>query len=293
MFVRAAAGMLAAALLAGCAPTTAERYDAMTAAMERRGLMRTEIAPADALFGNAELIRNFERIAFFSEFAEPEDGPEGVRLVERVTPSPLFRWTGPVRWKIEGDGADEADRAAMRRLAGRLAAATGLVFEEVEADPNMAILIASDQVRRDFVGMIREAGLESRMALAKAWARQDRFPCVGQIGSSGAGADRQVRALVLIKAETQGVLREACLHEEVAQSLGLPNDDFTVRPSIFNDDQEFALLTAHDAWLLRILYDPRLRHGMEAAEGMPIVRRIVAEIGPDRGGRLPPGALGE
>ena len=49
---------------------------------------------------------------------------------------------------------------------------------------------------------------------------------------------------------------------------------------ITNDDQEFALLTEHDEYLLRILYDPRLKAGMTREEGMPIVLEIVEEIGP-------------
>ena len=40
--------------------------------------------------------------------------------------------------------------------------------------------------------------------------------------------------------------------------------------------------------LLRVLYDPRLRRGMSEREGMPIVGRIVEEIGPGRRGP-PPG----
>ena len=38
-------------------------------------------------------------------------------------------------------------------------------------------------------------------------------------------------------------MRRACVHEEMAQGLGLGNDSETARPSIFNDDEEFALLT--------------------------------------------------
>jgi len=93
--------------------------------------------------------------------------------------------------------------------------------------------------------------------------------------------DVAYRAIIVIKAETQGLLRLSCIHEELTQALGLRNDDDRVRPSIFNDDQEFALLTEHDEYLLRILYDERLRHDMTVEEGMPIVRRIVEEIGPD------------
>jgi hypothetical protein len=64
----------------------------------------------------------------------------------------------------------------------------------------------------------------------------------------------------------------------VAQGLGLPNDSPTARPTIFNDDEEFALLTRHDELLLRILYDRRLQPGLEPAEARAPVRRIAEEL---------------
>ena len=60
--------------------------------------------------------------------------------------------------------------------------------------------------------------------------------------------------------------------------MGLPNDNDSVRPSLFNDDEEFALLTRHDEMLLKILYDPRLSPGMIPGEAMPIVRTIAREL---------------
>ncbi len=56
------------------------------------------------------------------------------------------------------------------------------------------------------------------------------------------------------------------------------SDSPTARPSIFNDDEEFALLTRHDELLLRILYDRRLQPGMTKAQAVPIVRQIAAEL---------------
>ena len=69
----------------------------------------------------------------------------------------------------------------------------------------------------------------------------------------------------------------SCVHEEMAQAMGLPNDSPEARPSLFNDDLEFALLTEHDAILLRMLYDPRLRPGMTAAEVRPLLPAIVGD----------------
>jgi hypothetical protein len=87
--------------------------------------------------------------------------------------------------------------------------------------------------------------------------------------------------IVAIKKEIPPELFETCVEEELAQSMGLMNDDPKVRPSIFNDDQEFALLTTHDEYLLRILYDDRLKAGMTPEVAMPIVRQIVAEMLPE------------
>jgi hypothetical protein len=73
-------------------------------------------------------------------------------------------------------------------------------------------------------------------------------------------------------------MRLSCIHEELAQGMGLANDSPQARPSIFNDDEEFALLTRHDELLLRMLYDPRLSPGMTPAEAAPIARQIAAEL---------------
>ena len=85
-------------------------------------------------------------------------------------------------------------------------------------------------------------------------------------------------AVALIRAELPPLLQTSCIHEELAQGMGLANDSPAARPSVFNDDEEFALLTRHDELLLRILYDPRLRPGMSAAEAEPIVRQIATEL---------------
>ena len=84
--------------------------------------------------------------------------------------------------------------------------------------------------------------------------------------------------MALIRSETPPRLRRSCVHEELAQGLGLANDSRQVRPSIFNDDEEFAYLTRHDELLLKILYDSRLRPGMTEAEARPIVLQIAREL---------------
>lgn len=83
--------------------------------------------------------------------------------------------------------------------------------------------------------------------------------------------------IVLIRAEHPPLTRLSCVHEEMAQAMGLPNDSPEARPSLFNDSLEFALLTEHDAVLLRMLYDPRLYPGMTADEARPLLPAIAAD----------------
>ncbi|MDM7255630.1 MAG: DUF2927 domain-containing protein, partial [Paracoccus sp. (in: a-proteobacteria)] len=97
--------------------------------------------------------------------------------------------------------------------------------------------------------------------------------------AEGTGA-AYAHAVAVIRAELPPRLRMSCIHEELAQGMGLANDSPRARPSIFNDDEEFALLTRHDELLLRLLYDRRLRPGMTQAEAAPLIRSIAAELLP-------------
>jgi hypothetical protein len=82
----------------------------------------------------------------------------------------------------------------------------------------------------------------------------------------------------VIRAEHPDLMMLSCIHEEITQGLGLANDSPLARPSIFNDDEEFALLTPMDEVMLRMLYSPRLRAGMTEAEARPIVFPLATDL---------------
>lgn len=54
-----------------------------------------------------------------------------------------------------------------------------------------------------------------------------------------------------------------CFLEEITQSMGLPYDSDRVRPSIFNEASRERSLSKLDFILIRTLYDPRIRPGMD------------------------------
>ena len=75
------------------------------------------------------------------------------------------------------------------------------------------------------------------------------------------------------------MMQRACIEEELAQGLGLANDSPYARPSIFNDDDEFATLTSMDAVMLQILYNPRLLPGMTLDQARPFDLYEISELG--------------
>ena len=237
-------------------------FDTYQSQMQLHGLLRTEVDPPDAPFSNARLVENFRRIAFFTY---PND--------ERHVAKPLTKWQGPIGYAVIGT---EADVAQVDGLMRRLAGLTGLVIERVgDEDANFVVLLLDEREQR--AARYTFADTESRAFFDGFVAAI--FDC-GAIAEWSEDEPEITRALVYLHGDLGGLYRRLCFHEEISQSLGLFNDDATVRPSIFNDDDEFALLTTHDEYLLRILYDPRLRPGMTPEEAMPLVVRIVEELRP-------------
>ncbi|MFQ5567041.1 MAG: DUF2927 domain-containing protein [Paracoccaceae bacterium] len=269
-------------LVAGCAGgRSTDYYDALESTLRLTGNLRTETAPPDASYDAADLVRNFERVALYSEADVTQPGGEDNRETR-----PLRRWGGPINYSLFGSAVTPEDRVEVAGLMQRIARLTGLEVAESEDDVNFMILITRPD-ERDVVS--------GELALADpvlsetfdTWRHSPELVCFGAIFRADEEDYRIVGAMISIGSETRDLIRRACLHEEIVQSLGLANDHPDVRPSIFNDDQEFALLTEHDENLLRILYDPRLAPGMTGAEAMPIVERIAAGIAID-----PPAAAG-
>lgn len=246
--------------------------------MRSQGLLRTDSGAADAPWGPTDLIEDFVRIALYDEYVV-----QGGNLVARATPSQLHRWQGPVRIGVEfGATVPNATRAAYLTdvpiYAERLARAADHPVRFVNANPNFTVLVLNEDERRAIGPRLRQIVPQIKEGEIRAvTGMSDADYCLVIAFSPGESAV-YTRAVAVIRAEHPDALRRLCIHEELAQGLGLVNDSPDARPSIFNDDEEFALLTPHDELLLRILYDRRLKPGMEEAEARPIVQDIVTEL---------------
>jgi hypothetical protein len=253
-----------------------EAHRLAAARMTDAGLLRLERTPADAPFHNADLARNFERIALRSEVELDRPGTD-----DNAREGTLRRWSGPIRWSMVGAGATWVDRAEIADVFDLIAQASGLEIAEAgRGEAANFIILITTQEERDHVAALLERVSRPVARVFDQWRRSPLIVCAGVFGGPRPEIPDISVAFLFLGDELTGRLRRACIHEEITQAMGLPNDHPDVRPSIFNDDQEFALLTVHDEWLLRLLYDPRLEPGMEAATVRPILQGILAERRP-------------
>ena len=241
-------------------------------------LLRADGGGADAPYTARDLAENFIRIAFYDEFSE-----RGGRLVPEAVENRLHRWTDPVRVTVEFGASVPAaqratDRAAVAGHVARLSRLTGLPMRMTAWRANHTVLVLNADER--LAAAPRLAALAPGIGTAAIESVTRMAPetyCTVFSFTTGHSAV-YTRALTVIRGELPERLRLACIHEELAQSLGLVNDWPRARPSIFNDTEEFALLTKQDEMMLKMLYDPRLRPGMTLAEARPIVEVMAAEL---------------
>jgi len=252
-------------------------YATLEADLLARGLLRTDGGGPDTPYDETDLLRNFEQIVFYDEYASgggfrPSAGRAGR----------LRKWQEPVRLSVEfGASVPEAQRADDRRTVAdyvaRLARITRHPITLSDTNPNFHVLFMGEDDRDAIPVRIRQIVPnigENTLAIFRTMPRS--IHCL-VVAFSGEGNDHAYRrAVALIRAEHPPLLRQSCVHEELAQGLGLADDSPEARPSIFNDDDEFALLTSHDEILLRLLYNPALSPGMTPDEARPILRRLLA-----------------
>ncbi|WP_372840149.1 DUF2927 domain-containing protein [Phaeovulum sp.] len=254
------------------------RFAAVQERMLAQGLLRTELQPQDALYSASQLTENFIRIALYDEYSS-----FGGNFVARETAARLRRWEAPVRMNIEFGASiplaqRNADRITLASTASRLGYVTGHPVSVSAQNPNFTVLMLNEDERRAIGPRLASLvpGIDPAVVRTVTNLPDSTYCVVFAFSQGDSGV--YTRAVAVIRGEHPDLLRQSCFHEELAQGMGLANDSPAARPSVFNDDEEFALLTRHDDLLLRILYDPRLRTGMLEAEARPIVSTIVAQL---------------
>lgn len=262
----------------------ADYYDRVQRNLLARGLLRTDGGGPDTAFTDTMLIRNFQKIALEDEY---ERG-NGLKPSAGGS-SAIKKWTKPIRMTVEFGprvpmGQRDWDRRQVASYAARLGRVSGHPVTMSDRDANFHVLFMSEDDKDLIAPRIQAIVPDVNPSALRVLGNLPRaIHCIVVAFSDTVGGYDYGTAIAVIRSEHPELLRRSCIHEEIAQGFGLTNDDPRARPSIFNDDDEFALLTGHDEMLLKILYDPRLKPGMTAEEAMPIVREQAEELAGDTG----------
>jgi hypothetical protein len=242
-----------------------------------QGLLRTD-SGSEIAYSDRMLADDFMRIALFDEYRRSDRG-----FVREETASRLRRWEVAVRVGLRFGASvppdrQATDRARIASFVARLAAVTGHPMSMDDANPNFVIQVVSEDEREALGPKVRAHLPNLSPADVAGITNMPRttYCLVYALSEGNSGA--YTRAFAVIRSEHPDLLRLSCVHEELAQGLGLPNDSPRARPSIFNDDEEFAFLTDHDEALLRMLYSRELRPGMTASEARPIVESLARRL---------------
>lgn len=245
-----------------------------------RGLLRTDGGGPDTPYTPDMLATNFEQIAFYDEYAR---GAGLRRSTGRA--GNLRRWDVPVRVGLEfgasvPESIQSADTAVVQGYVARLAKVSGHTITTTgPRRANFHVLVMGADDRDQMLTRVREivpgAG-RTTLSLFRNTPRE--IHCLVVAFSDQTNTNAYRTAIAMVRAEHPDLLRKSCYHEEIAQGLGLANDSPEARPSIFNDDDEFALLTTHDEALLQMLYNPALSIGMSLEAARPTIKSLAREL---------------
>ena len=254
-------------------------YASVQARLLAQGKLRQDYNPEDAPFTADDLVSDFEQVALYDEYALSEGS-----FVEKKTISTLRRWNKPVRIGLYfGPLVPQKQRAidtrSVTRFAARLAAISGLKIRMTSLkNANYVMLFLNRDEQISLTPKLAENIPQLVPTIVQEIQNSPRnIFCVTYALSNADKPTDYSGAVILIKSEHDQIMRDSCIQEEMTQALGLANDGPDIRPSIFNDDEEFATLTRHDEALLKMLYDPRLRVGMTPEHARPLLKQVAED----------------
>ena len=247
------------------------------------GLLRQDGGGTDTPFDVDDIAEAFGQLAFYNEYDIDEN-----RLLPNSKSVNLAKWKSNTNISVRfGSSVNtkqkDKDIKEIKNLIDNLSRVTNHNIKILQQNANMYVVVANQKEIKDLIG---EIGLQRSEFDPKRIPIITQLPkdihCMAMTSMNAEPNSEIASALVIIRSELPKLMRRACFHEEIAQSLGLTNDSHFARPSIFNDDDEFATLTQFDEILLQILYDRRLHPGISEKEASQLVREIASEINIDR-----------
>lgn len=254
-------------------------YDRLEEHKLSLGLLRQDGGGTDTPFDVEDIVEAFEQLAFYNEYKIGEN-----QLLPNTDMVNLGKWNSAINISMRFGNSVAAkqkdkDLLDIHNLLLILSEATKHKIKISNKNINMYIVMGN---QKEVAELTRKIGANLPEFDPKRIPIITKLPkdihCLAMTSMSSEPNSEIKSALIIIRSELPKLMRIACFHEEIAQSLGLTNDSHLARPSIFNDDDEFATLTKLDKILLQILYDNRLYSGISRQNSSQLVRQIAKDI---------------
>ena len=231
-----------------------QRYDHLATGLIAQGLLRTDAGSNSPRATPKALTELFNSLAFYDEY-DPSSGFQPAQ----ATSTALSKWQRPVKINLHfGPSLSPETRVKdtqfLSDYATQLSDITRHPIELTTELGNFHVVVVNEVHRMNMVQNLRKKDVLVPPNIQQVIQRMPAdIHCMVLTFSARHSPHIHEQALAVIRAEHPPMLKKACFHEEIAQGLGLHNDNPTAHLSIFNDDDEFAFLTNQDALVLRVL----------------------------------------
>lgn len=186
----------------------------------------------------------------------------------------LVRWSKSIKIFIDSDHEDaELLEKLLRVHANHLSSITGLPIRFVDT-PKKANLFAVFTSHNDMENKVKQyIGNPDKIRAAL-----NEAICLGNFKRNSRYEITRGAIIIPVDYAREKARLLDCIVEEITQLLGLPNDSDEVFPSIFNDKSIDAFLSPLDYILLKALYSPHLKQGMNVAKTRATLPKVLVEL---------------
>ena len=205
-------------------------------------------ADARSSLGDREIAAAFDVAAF---------GPES------RTDASLYRWDGPVRFRVTGESPGPYRDWVETQLA-ELSTVSGLDLRRVDTIDADVVVVFVPSFRAVTDGAYNDlldryvSGADRRQSLLAGYLRSGAV-CAGQVNARGASL---VGGIVFIPLDRMAPVVHACIASQLARIIGLPFALPAGMPSALATDSPWSHLSELDHMLVRMLYHPRMSAGL-------------------------------
>lgn len=224
------------------------------------GLSSASVSAADDWQRPQYIQQSFAQIALNSEYID--HAPK------------LRKWRQPIIYQFQHDVADKSLHEQLTTLhLQQLSAITDHPIQTTAGGEaaNLRIIFTDEARYAEHLNESMRLDNNSVEQLSR------NSVCIANFSTNN--ADEIIKALVIIPVDRARAHAKllACIVEELTQIMGLPNDDVAVFPSIFNDRSHDNFLSGLDYVLLKLLYQPELKPGMNASQSRTTIERIMQQ----------------